>query len=97
MGLHSDREIVVDRVVLTEFETLEAIDHERFNRETSRLPLFLKQQAVSTDALGLAGNATGRNAKLARDLPVGGATEQAMKERGLELGLLQPVGRMEGL
>ena len=93
----ADGRVEVDGRVLAELEGLEAVDDERLRQRPLGAQPLVEEQTVAAQAFDLAEHGGGRDAEVARDLPVGRAGEQAQEELARQVGPAQPVGQRERL
>ena len=79
------------------FEGPEAVEDEGFVGGFFGTKVFVKEQAVATEAIHLALDGAVGEAELAADLAQAGAAHQSMEERFEEVVSFQPVVGGEGL
>ncbi len=94
-GAH--QQVQVEGPVLPALEAAEAVEHEGLQGRAAGTARLVEQQAVASQALGLALHGAGRERELAGDLAQGGAAEQAEEEGPQQARLAEPVGGGEGL
>jgi hypothetical protein len=92
----SDQEIEVKRPVLTRLEASEAIEDDN-GFGGSRSALFMKEQAMASQAIRLTQYRLMRDPELRRNLSQSRTAEQAVEEVSKQLRTPQPVGGMKGL
>jgi hypothetical protein len=91
-----DGEIEVKGVVLAELEAFEAVNDERFGDLLGAVE-SLKEQTMASQPFDLVHDCRGSDGEFVCDLTEGGAGEAAEEYGGKQIGLLEPVGRGEGL
>jgi len=93
----ADQEIQVHRPILAVLEGAKAVENERLDRDGLGPQALVKEQAVSTQALGEALHRAVGDLHLAGDLPEGGARDEAFEEGLEEAAVAQPVAHLERL
>jgi hypothetical protein len=90
-------QVQVEGPVLAVLEGAKAIQNQGLRRSRPGSHLFVEEETMSPEALGLALDGGGGDIELTSDLTEAGAGNEAEKEGLEEAGALEPVGGGEGL